>query len=117
MNFENLMYEVDDQLAVITINRPKKLNALNKETIQELHDAFAEADQDADIGVIILTGSGEKAFVAGADISEFSDFEEEEGAMLARKGQKILFDFYSFCISFFGDNICHTFNFIQGRYR
>ena len=93
MNFENLMYEVDDQLAIITINRPKKLNALNKETIQELHDAFAEADADEDIGVIILTGSGEKAFVAGADISEFANFEEEEGALLARKGQKLLFDF------------------------
>ena len=51
MNFENLIYEVDDQLAIITINRPKKLNALNKETIQELHDAFAEADDDEEQGI------------------------------------------------------------------
>ena len=66
---------------------PKKLNALNRETIQELHDAFDELEADEDIKVIILTGSGEKAFVAGADISEFADFSEEEGGKLAAQGQ------------------------------
>ena len=61
--------------AIVTINRPKKLNALNKETIGELHDAFKDLQKDKDVKSIILTGSGEKAFVAGADISEFADFD------------------------------------------
>ncbi len=78
---------------LITINRPSKLNALNRATIKELHDAFDKAEDDEDIRVIILTGSGEKAFVAGADISEFADFNVKEGSKLAKKGQEILFDF------------------------
>jgi len=93
MSYNNLMIEYDDSLAVLTINRPKKLNALNRETIQELHEAFKELDSDKEIKVIILTGSGEKAFVAGADISEFSDFSVEEGTELAADGQEILFNF------------------------
>ncbi|MGB5942292.1 MAG: enoyl-CoA hydratase-related protein [Leeuwenhoekiella sp.] len=93
MKYENILLETKDDIAYITINRPKKLNALNRETIQELHDAFAEADAEPDTGVIILTGSGEKAFVAGADISEFSDFDVTEGKHLAQKGQEMLFDF------------------------
>ena len=74
MDFENIYIEEENNLATITINRPKKLNALNKRTIEELHVAFKELDEDKDIKVIIITGSGEKAFVAGADISEFADF-------------------------------------------
>lgn len=93
MRFNNVLVSKDEGLAIITINRPKKLNALNKETIEELHDAFKEAHSDSDIRVIILTGSGEKAFVAGADISEFADFDIEEGADLAKNGQEILFNF------------------------
>ena len=93
MNFENILVEQTNALATITINRPKKLNALNKATIEELHNAFKALEEDASIKVIIITGSGEKAFVAGADISEFAHFSVEEGAMLARKGQEILFDF------------------------
>ena len=80
-------------LSLITINRPSKLNALNRATIKELHEAFDKAEDDEDIRVIILTGSGEKAFVAGADISEFADFNVKEGSKLAKKGQEILFDF------------------------
>lgn len=91
MNFENILIEQKEDLAIITINRPTKLNALNKSTIEELHDAFEELEKTAK--VIIITGSGEKAFVAGADISEFADFNIEEGAELARKGQELLFDF------------------------
>ena len=78
---------------MITINRPSQLNALNKETIQELHTAFDVANKDSKTGVIILTGSGEKAFVAGADIKEFADFSVEQGGELAQKGQELLFDF------------------------
>ncbi len=93
MSYMNLLLETNHGVTTITINRPKKLNALNKETIGELHDAFKLADQDAETKVIIVTGSGEKAFVAGADISEFSDYSVEEGEMLAANGQKVLFDF------------------------
>ena len=93
MNYENITAEQENGLAVLTINRPSKLNALNKATIQELHEAFKALDADKNVKVIIVTGSGEKAFVAGADISEFADFSIDQGEMLAAKGQEILFDF------------------------
>ena len=93
MNYNNILIEKDKNLAIIIINRPKKLNALNKETITELHNAFAEAENDENIRVVILTGSGDKAFVAGADISEFADFDVNQGAELSQNGQEILFDF------------------------
>ena len=93
MNFENILSTSNQGVATITINRPSKLNALNKATIEELHQAFKAADQDKDIKVIVVTGSGEKAFVAGADISEFANFDVENGGKLAAKGQEILFDF------------------------
>jgi len=93
MEFENILVSQQDHIATITMNRPTKLNALNKATIQELHDAFAELDSDVNIRAIIITGSGEKAFVAGADIAEFANFSPEEGMQLAAKGQELLFDF------------------------
>ena len=93
MNFDNLLYEYDNGITTIFINRPKKLNALNRDTIHELHKAFKAADEDEETKVILLTGSGEKAFVAGADISEFADYEVEEGKNLAAEGQRLLFDF------------------------
>ena len=93
MSYQNILVDPQDAITTITINRPKKLNALNKDTIAELHDAFADANDDEDCRVIIITGSGEKAFVAGADISEFADFDVLEGAELARKGQELLFSF------------------------
>lgn len=92
MSYNNILSESQDGITTLSINRPSKLNALNRETINELHNAFAKADQDPSTKVIILTGSGEKAFVAGADISEFADFNVTEGASLARKGQEDLFD-------------------------
>lgn len=92
MSFNNILVDKNDALAQITINRPKKLNALNKETITELSTAFTDLENDEAVRVIILTGSGEKAFVAGADISEFANFSVEEGGVLARKGQEMLFD-------------------------
>ncbi len=91
--YTNILTSQDNGITTITINRPSKLNALNKETIQELHAAFRVADLDADTKVIILTGSGEKAFVAGADISEFASFSVTEGQQLAAKGQELLFDY------------------------
>ena len=72
MNFENILTKTRNGITTITINRPNKLNALNRATIQELHDALEIADSNKHTKVIIITGSGEKAFVAGADISEFS---------------------------------------------
>ena len=93
MTFENLLVSTENGLATITINRPKKLNALNKNTIEELHNAFKNLETDASVKAIIITGSGEKAFVAGADISEFAHFSVEEGGRLAAKGQEMLFDF------------------------
>ena len=93
MNYENILSKTENGITYITINRPSKLNALNKATIQELHDAFDDADTDKNTKVIIVTGSGEKAFVAGADISEFADFDVENGGKLAAKGQELLFDF------------------------
>lgn len=93
MSYNNILISENNSITTITINRPKKLNALNRETIQELHDAFAEADANKNTRVIILTGSGDKAFVAGADISEFANFKIEEGANLSKKGQELLFDF------------------------
>ncbi len=93
MEFKNILVEQKDNIAVITINRPTKLNALNKSTIEELHEAFKNLDTNTKVKVIIITGSGEKAFVAGADISEFANFTVEKGQELARNGQEILFDF------------------------
>ena len=88
MKFDNILLEKRAGFAQITINRPKKLNALNKETILELHEAFKSLNDDQEVRAIILTGSGDKAFVAGADISEFADFSSEQGGELARKVRK-----------------------------
>lgn len=93
MGFKNIIVELDGYLGSIIINRPKKLNALNKQTIAELHMAFEAFDNDEDIRVIIITGAGERAFVAGADIAEFADFDKKQGKKLAKKGQETLFDF------------------------
>lgn len=93
MKFNHILSETSDHITTITINRPTKLNALNKETTQELHLAFKNAEGDSGTKVIIITGSGEKAFVAGADISEFAHFSVSEAENLASEGQALLFDF------------------------
>ena len=93
MNYENIISSSENGIATVTINRPTKLNALNKATIQELHHCFNVLELNDEVKVIILTGNGEKAFVAGADISEFAHFSVEEGAELAAQGQELLFDF------------------------
>ncbi|MCI2230259.1 enoyl-CoA hydratase-related protein [Polaribacter sp. MSW13] len=93
MNFENILVSKNNGLAQVIINRPKKLNALNKATIEELNEAFVMLEDDESIKAIVLTGSGDKAFVAGADISEFAHFSIQDGESLARQGQEILFDY------------------------
>jgi enoyl-CoA hydratase len=93
MSYNNIIVEIDDYLAFITIDRPKKLNALNKETIAELHNAFRDLEENENVKVIVITGSEDKAFVAGADISEFSHFDGEKGSQLSREGQELLFDY------------------------
>lgn len=89
MTYENLLTSTSDQVYIITINRAEKLNALNKKTIEEIGHAISGAQHNEEIRVIILTGSGNKAFVAGADISEFSDFNAEQGSALARHGHDV----------------------------
>ncbi|MBX7094324.1 MAG: enoyl-CoA hydratase/isomerase family protein [Flavobacteriales bacterium] len=93
MNYQNLLFRTENGIAYITINRPDKLNALNRDTITELHTALQRADEDTSVRAIILTGSGEKAFVAGADISEFAAFSVEEGKALSKDGHDRLFTF------------------------
>ncbi|MBT8184256.1 MAG: enoyl-CoA hydratase/isomerase family protein [Eudoraea sp.] len=92
MRYKNILVDRKENMTVVTINRPDKLNALNSATIAELHKAFKRLEKDSAVKVIILTGSGEKAFVAGADISEFANFSVKEGKNLAAKGQELLFD-------------------------
>src|SRR6185369_7214481 len=72
MAFENLLIEKRGRVAIVTINRPDKLNALNIPTRNEILEAFDELEKDTDVRVVVITGAGEKAFIAGADISEFA---------------------------------------------
>ena len=97
MEFNNILIKIENKISHITINRPNQLNALNSKTIEELNKAIVYADQNKEVQCIIITGSGEKAFVAGADIKEFSDFNVEEGENLARTGQDLLFDLLENC--------------------
>jgi len=92
MSFENILISQKERVQTITINRPNQLNALNKQTIQELNEALNAAEKDLGTRVIILTGSGEKAFVAGADIKEFASFDAAKGKQLAAQGQELLFN-------------------------
>lgn len=87
--YTNILSENKNHTCVIIVNRPDKLNALNYDTIQEIGKAVAAAENDDDVYGIIITGSGAKAFVAGADISEFSKYSVEEGMKLASDGQKV----------------------------
>ncbi|MCP9199383.1 enoyl-CoA hydratase-related protein [Gramella sp. GC03-9] len=93
MSYQNISEHIENNILTLKIDRPKKLNALNRETIQELHDALKSAKHDDEVMLVILTGSGEKAFVAGADISEFADYSPKEGKRLAADGQEKLFDY------------------------
>jgi enoyl-CoA hydratase len=90
MEFENITLEKYGPIATVTINRPKVLNALNRKTIEELECVFFEIKQDAEVRVVILTGAGGKAFVAGADINEVQEYDAASGAKFALKGQAVL---------------------------
>ena len=92
MTYENILSSIEAGIQTITINRPSKLNALNKVTIKELRQALQKAETSSEVRVVILTGAGEKAFVAGADISEFAHFSVEEGKALSQKGHDDLFN-------------------------
>lgn len=89
MNFQTLLTSLDNGIFIITINRPDKLNALNKATLEDLQNAIVEAKTNKEIKGIIITGSGPKAFVAGADISEFSGLDSVGGIAFAANGQAI----------------------------
>ena len=90
---EYILCEIQNGVLVVTINRPDKLNALNKQTIEELHETLVEAENQPEIRAIILTGSGQKAFVAGADIAEFANFSIEQGKQLSSIGHFKIFNF------------------------
>ena len=92
MNYENLIIEIENRIALVTLNRPQALNALNKGLLDDLSAFFDYAKLNDEIRVVILTGAGEKSFVAGADIKEFASFNAEEGKQLAAKGQERVFD-------------------------
>jgi enoyl-CoA hydratase len=94
---QNILSEIKDSVLYITINREHKLNALNKDTLAELADAIELAANSDEVRGVLLTGAGEKAFVAGADISEFSNYSIEEGEALARTGHKNVFDAIENC--------------------
>ena len=93
MNFENILVTTNESIATITINRPNQLNALNLATILELNKALTDSNTDPKIKAIILIGSGTKAFIAGADIKEFANFNDEQGENLSKSGHELLFDF------------------------
>jgi len=89
MNYQNLLIEVKDKIVVVTINRPDKMNALNSQTMGELKSAFTELNNNDDVYVVILTGSGEKAFIAGADISELNKLDMISGKEFSERGQEV----------------------------
>ena len=91
MDFSTIMTTLENNIFTITINRPDKLNALNQAVLNELNDAMETVYNNAEIKGVIITGAGEKAFVAGADISEFISVKNNEGALLSQKGQDIFF--------------------------
>jgi enoyl-CoA hydratase len=89
MGYENLLLEQKGGVAVVTVNRPKKLNALNTQTIGELDTVFAALASDENVKGVVLTGSGEKAFVAGADIAELAGLDAEAGRALSARGHRV----------------------------
>ena len=91
MSYENVTVAKEDGLGIVTINRPKALNALNSATLKELSMAFDEMAQATDVQAVILTGGGDRAFVAGADISEMVNYTPPEAEAFAALGQGVMF--------------------------
>lgn len=92
MSYKNILVNRNRNICTVTVNRPSKLNALNIETIAELSAALKAADADPKVRVVVLSGAGEKAFVAGADVSEFASFSKQKGRELSATGHRELFD-------------------------
>ncbi len=90
MNFTNLLYSVDSGIATITVNRPDKLNALNQATVRELELAFLAAKADPTVRVVVMAGSGPKAFIAGADINELAQLSPVDALAFSRHGQRVM---------------------------
>ena len=90
MEYKNILFAIEDGIATITFNRPKALNAMNSETMSELRDAVLKCRDDESVKVIILTGSGDKAFVAGADISQMQAMEPREALLFMELGHDTL---------------------------
>lgn len=90
MEFKNLLIETANGIATLTVNRPKVLNALNSEVVQELECALYELELEAAVRAVVVTGSGDKAFVAGADIREMSEFSAFEAHEFSRRGQRLM---------------------------
>lgn len=97
MAYQNLLSEIRESVLYVTINREQKLNALNKDTLSELAAVIADAAKNDEVRAVLLTGAGPKAFVAGADISEFAAYSGAEGEALARNGQNQVFDAIENC--------------------
>lgn len=91
MSYENIIFDTDGDVAIIKFNRPKSLNAVNTEVLFELADALNKIEHDINIGALILTGEGEKSFVAGADISQMVTLSPIQLRKFSRDGQEILF--------------------------
>ena len=91
MSYENIIFETDENVAIIKFNRPKSLNAVNTEVLAELADALNTIEHDSNIGALILTGEGDKSFVAGADISQMVNLSPIQLRKFSRDGQEILF--------------------------
>src|ERR1700760_1111303 len=89
-SFENITYEVKGSIGYIALNRPKVMNALNRQTVEELNAAFHAAKEDATVKGVILTGTGERAFIAGADVAELSAIEGDKAGEFSAKGQEVL---------------------------
>ncbi len=92
MSYSNILFEVRDGVGILTFNRPKALNALNAETLDEVADLVDRVAMDESVHVLVLTGAGEKAFVAGADINEFKSMNPLSARLFAEKGQEIFFE-------------------------
>ena len=93
MEIPNILVKIENSIALFTLNRPTQLNALNNKLIDNLNLQLEKIKNDKNVKSVIITGSGGKAFVAGADIKEFAQFSKEEGKNLAKDGQNKLFDF------------------------
>lgn len=89
MEYKNILFDIKNKIAIVTINRPDKLNALNSDTLDELKDCFTAIKINNEVDVTIITGAGEKAFVAGADISELSKLNTVEGKTFSERGQEV----------------------------